>query len=271
MPELLNEISQQELGQRIQNDMPFRGFVKFENNLSIPLEIDPLGTHEIKSPGIGTFGLISVSDSIPMWVNVPETLFYQEEYKVPETLFYQEEYKVHWYGYISNKIRGISILLNMIALSGTNKTDRFSKNGQFPPKLYDGWKGRSQARIKTYKVRSLAKGASDVFSYVGIILDGIGVAKGEISQEKFITNTTASVVMLLLGGWTGFAINLVYLGLDLMGVIDFLLSKLYEIAGPEPDLTPVPVSVSAHHIIRNSYQELLKHPGDTLRVIPIGF
>ncbi|WP_289145806.1 hypothetical protein [uncultured Bacteroides sp.] len=231
MPDFLEQISQQELGQRMQNDMPLKGLVTFENQKSVPLEIAPLGTLEIESAGIGTFGLISVSDSVPIWVNNPNTIIHQEA----DTAV--------WHGYASNTITAAGSLSSIVELSQTNKTLRFYKNGQFSPKLYNGWNGGSRARIKTYKVTSLAKNAGKKIFFIGVAVDVAGVATGEISVAKGVTNTVVAGAAILIGGWIGLAIGLVYWGLDSMGVFD-------------------------HHITGNSsQQDLLKQPIDNLRVV----
>lgn len=231
MPDYLEKISQQELGQRIKNDMPLKGFVTFENQKSTPLEITPLGTHEIESSGIGSFGLISVSDTAPMWVNNPNTIIHQEADTVV------------WHGYASNTITAAGALSSITELSKTNKTIRFTKSGKFSPKLYNGWNGGSRARIKTYKVTSLAKNAGRKIFFVGIAIDAVGVATDEISLAKGLTNTVVSGAAILIGGWIGLAIGLVYWGLDSMGVFE-------------------------HHIMDNSFrQDPLKQPIDNLRVV----
>ena len=212
--------------------MPLKGRVTFDNQLSTELEITPLGTQEIESSEIGTFGMISFSNSEPLWIANPNAINYQEA----DTAV--------WHGYASNSITAAGSLSSIIELSGKNRTVRFSKSGHFSPKIYNsGWKGGSRAKIKTYKVTSLAKNAGKKIFFVGIAIDAVGVATGEISIAKGVTNTVVAGAALLIGGWAGLAIGLVYWGLDSMGAFD-------------------------HHIQGNTYQQdPLKQPIDNLRVV----
>ena len=232
MPNNFEDINQQELGQRMQTDMPLKGYVTFDNQLSTTLEITPLGTHEIESAGIGTFGMISFSNSEPLWIANPNMINYQEADTVV------------WHGYASNTITAAGSLSSIIEMSGKNKTVRFSKSGHFSPKIYNsGWQGGCRAKIKTYKVTSLAKNAGRRIFFVGIAIDAAGVVTGEISVAKGVTNTVVAGAALLIGGWVGLAIGLVYWGLDSIGVFD-------------------------HHIQGNTFQQdPLKQPIDNLRVV----
>ena len=141
MPDYLENISQQELGQRMLNDMPLKGCVTFDNQLSTVLELTPLGSYEIESTGIGTFGMISFSNSEPLWITNPNTINHQEANTAV------------WRGYASNTITAAGSLSSIAEIYGKHSTIRFSKSGHFSPKLYNsGWKGGSRAKIKTYKV-----------------------------------------------------------------------------------------------------------------------
>ena len=232
MPDNLENISQQELGQRLQNSIPLKGRVTFDNQLSTALEITPLGTQEIESVGIGSYGMISFSNSEPLWIANPNTINYQEA----DTAV--------WYGYTSNSITAAGSLTSLIGNTQINSTVRLSKSGHFSPKIYNsGWKGGSRAKIKTYKVTSLAKTASEKILYIGIVVDIIGVATNDVSVGKAFMNTAVGVTAAFIGGWVGLAIGLVYWGLDSMGVFD-------------------------HHIQGNTFQQdPLKQPVDNLRVV----
>lgn len=209
MPDYLENISQQELGQRMLNDMPLKGCVTFDNQLSTVLELTPSGSYEIESTGIGTFGMISFSNSEPLWITNPNTINHQEANTAV------------WRGYASNTITAAGSLSSIVEIYGKKSTIRFSKSGHFSPKLYNsGWKGGSRAKIKTYKVTSLAKSASKKIFFFGIAVDAYGVVKDEISLAKGLVNTAVSGVALCIGGWAGLAIGLVYWGLDSIGAFD---------------------------------------------------
>lgn len=232
MPDYLENISQQELEQRMQNDMPLKGCITFDNQLSTALELTPLGSYEIESIGIGTFGMISFSNSEPLWITNPDTINHQEANTAV------------WRGYASNTITAAGSLSSVVEIYGKNSTVRFSKSGHFSPKLYNnGWKGGSRAKIKTYKVTSLAKSAGKKIFFLGIAIDAYGVANGEISPAKGVVNTVVGVASLCIGGWVGLAIGLVYWGLDSIGAFD----------------RPIQHSTSQ--------QEPFKQPIDNLRVV----
>lgn len=63
-----------------------------------------------------------------------------------------------WHENTANSISTIGTMASLVELSNIKATARFYKAGKFSPKIYgNGWQGGSRARIKTYKVTSLAK------------------------------------------------------------------------------------------------------------------
>lgn len=209
MPDYLEQINQQELQNRLQSNLPFKGVITFDNQRHAAVEIAPVRTQDVIRDQIGSYGLISFSDSIPLWVNNP-------------ALIDKEEAKIYlWHGYTANSISTIGTMASLVELSNMKATARFYKSGQFSPKIYsNGWKGGSRARIRTYKITSLAKNFGRKLLLLGVVIDYAGAADGQISYEKAAVNSLVSVASALIGGWTGLAVGLIYWGLDSLEVFD---------------------------------------------------
>ena len=244
MPKYFDIITQQELGQRIQNNMPISGCVMFDNQKSAVIEITPLGIHDIESQGIGSFGMISFSDCMPSWVTYPNIINYLELDSV-------KRYKL-----ASNILTAVGTTSNMVRLSETNTTVRFSKAGKFSFKFYrSGWKGGSRAKIKTYKITSLANNEKPIF-WLGLIVEGMGIYNDVVSPQKGAVNVLMNAVGLIKGG-PGLAISLIYWGLDQMGVFDYPKGKISR----QTDIPKL-----SDDTLKPS-DDTLKQPVDNLRVV----
>lgn len=203
------QLNQQELHNRLQSNLNFKGKVTFDNQKTAAIEIDPLGTHDILRNQDGSYGLISFSDSVPLWVNNP-------------ALIDNEKAKTYmWHENTANSISTIGTIASLVELSNIKATARFYKAGKFSPKIYgNGWQGGSSARIKTYKVTSLAKNMGRKIFFVGVVIDYAGAKDGQISYGKATVNTLVSGAAAIIGGWIGLTIGLVYWGLDSLGAFE---------------------------------------------------
>lgn len=207
MPNELERLSQEDLKIRLQNDCPIKGIVTFDNKKTATIEINPISTCEIPRGDVDS-AFISFSESMPEWVPNPALLNEKKIY----TILYQD---------ITNSASSLGTALSLTEVSGIKSTVRFQKQGKFSPKMYwQGWGGGSRAKIKVYKVTSLAKKGGNSIFWLSIPIDLVAVSKGVISPKKFITNTAVGAISLIAGGWVGLAIGLVYWALDSKGVFD---------------------------------------------------
>lgn len=232
MPDYLEQIGQQELQSKLQSNLNFKGTVTFDNQKKAAMEIESLGTHDIIRDRIGSYGLVSFSDSMPLWVNNPALIDNEEATNYM------------WLGNAANFVSTIGTMTNLVELSKMKATARFYKSGRFSPKVYGrGWNGGSRARIKTYKITSLAKNFGNKIFIVGVVIDYGRAYYGQISYGKAAVNTLVSGAAILIGGWVGLAIGLVYWGLDSLGAFE----------GPNTSINP------------NRY-DAITQPLDNLRV-----
>lgn len=231
MPNYLEQISQEELKMKLQNDLPVKGTVTFYNQKSAALEINPIGTYDVPRGDVDS-AFISFCESAPQWVSNPAMLNQKRAY----TIAYQN---------ITNTTSALGTALSLTELSGVKSTVRFQKQGAFSPKIYwEGWGGGSRGRIKVYKVTSLAKSGGKYLFFLSIPIDMMAVSRHAISVNKFITNTAVGVIALAVGGWIGLAISLIYWVLDSKGVFD------------DPNFSGV-----------SNKSNIFIHPVDNLRVV----
>ena len=209
MPDYLEQISQQELHSKLQSNLNFKGIVTFDNQKKAAIEIESVGTHDIIRDQIGSYGIISFSDSMPLWINNPVLIDNEEA----QNYILDED--------VANFISTTGTINSLVEASKIKATARFYKSGRFSPKVYSsGWKGGSRARIKTYKITSLAEKFSSKILIVGVLFDYGRAYYGQISCEKATVNSLVSVAAFSIGGWIGLTIGLVYWGLDSLGVFD---------------------------------------------------
>lgn len=207
MPNYLEQLSQEDLKIRLQNDFPIKGQVTFDNRKSASIEIDSISTCDIPRGDMDS-AFISFCESMPSWVSNPAVL----NQTSAETITYQ---------YVTGTATSLGTALSLTELSGIKSTMRFQKQGRFSPKIYwQGWGGGSRARIKIYKITSLAEKGGKFIFWLSIPIDAVAVSKGIISPEKFITNTAVGAIALAASGWVGLAIGLIYWVLDSKGVFD---------------------------------------------------
>jgi len=147
------------------------------------------------------------------------------------------------YGYVSKPDTTTTVLSTMSAANGwfgigatmteisvKKTTVRFFKSEMFSPKFYtSGWRGGSPAKIKTYKVSSLASHAGKIALFLGIAIDAVSLARGDMSPAKFIVNTAMGVGCCLIGGVPGAACYVIYFVLDQKGVIDKVIDSASEL------------------------------------------
>lgn len=173
MPDYLEQIGQQELHGKLQSNLNFKGTVTFDNQKKAAMEIESLGTHDIIRDRIGSYGLVSFSDSMPLWVNNPALIDNEEATNYM------------WLGNAANFVSTIGTMTNLVELSKMKATARFYKSGRFSPKVYGrGWNGGSRARIKTYKITSLAKNFGNKYLLLVLLLIMVEHTMGKFLMGK---------------------------------------------------------------------------------------
>lgn len=141
-----DSLTQHELGQKMLAGQFIKSHVTFENHKTAEIEVESLGNKVIKTSTLPPFGLISFSDSMPLWGSAPQNI---DSTRIPTYT---------WHGQICNALTAAGTSLGFTELSNTRTTVRFNTKGHFSPKVYpSGWGGGSRARIKTYKITHIAK------------------------------------------------------------------------------------------------------------------
>ena len=200
-----DSLTQHELGQKMLAGQFIKSHVTFENHKTAEIEVESLGNKVIKTSTLPPLGLISFSDSMPLWGFAPQNI---DSTRIPTYT---------WHGQISNALTAAGSSLGFTELSNIRTTVRFNSKGYFSPKVYpSGWGGGSRARIKTYKITHIAKNVGRKVFIIGVVTDAAGVVTGQISALKGITNIGFSA-LATFGGPIGLTIGIVYWGLDLLG------------------------------------------------------
>lgn len=207
MPHKLNCICQKEFETRLTCCQPIKNLVAFDNQGTAFVEVEYL-IDRFCSTTAKTCGVISMSEHTPPWLVTPDLIDQQQSSSSSV------------YKFSANTLSGLGYSSGITEYNAGKTTLRFSKQGKFSPKLYpSGWRGGSRVRIKTYKITTLAKGIGRKVFFIGVLVDGIGLANGSISLQKALLNTGISAVATF-GGPIGLTIGLIYWGLDSLGAFD---------------------------------------------------
>lgn len=203
----IDSICQKEFETRLQSCQRIHHKVIFDNQKETPIDVEYID-ERFCSAEIATSGILSFSDSLPLWSSIPEIIDNQTGPCVP-------------YPYIlSSTLTGIGHTSGIVELSAGKTTMRFVKSSKLSPKVYrSGWVGGSPARIRTYKVSTLAKGLGRRVFYVGVVIDGYGLLSGTVNPVKAVVNIGVATAATF-GGPIGLTVGLIYWGLDLLGVFD---------------------------------------------------
>lgn len=111
---------------------------------------------------------------MPLWINNPVLIDNEEA----QNYILDED--------VANFISTTGTINSLVEASKIKATARFYKSGRFSPKVYSsGWKGGSRARIKTYKITSLAEKFSSKILIVGVLFDYGRAYYGQISCESY--------------------------------------------------------------------------------------
>lgn len=203
----IESICQKEFESRLQARHRIHHQVVFDNQKSAFIDVECV--EERCCPNtMATYGILSFTETSPMWCSIPEIIDNQKGPCIP------------YYYFLSNALIGIGHTSGLVEMNAGKATMRFVKSSKFSPKLYPkGWGGGSRAKIRTYKVTTLAKGLGRKVFFVGVLIDGFGLLNGTISPVKATVNIGIAA-FATFGGPIGLTVGLVYWGLDLLGAFD---------------------------------------------------
>lgn len=237
---------------RLQNGSPINGNIIFNNQLSAELKIEPLGKYNIEQSQWGTYGMLSFSNSTPIWISNPNTVNYQ---KVDTISLYEIASKT------TSAVGNINSLKDLIINRPNKSLNQFGKPSVSIP---NSTTAVSQTKFVTYKVTSLAKSTAGKIFFLGVAIDAVGLANDEISEGRFLMNTIVGATALCISGWAGLAIGLIYFGLYCLGVLDFHVNNnftpTYNNIQPVDNLrvvlppAPIPRKKAPQDVIKRMYQ-----------------